>query len=268
MPLIPPLSPWENRKYFLLLGLGFDALVDEYKVVGAVVYCETLGDDSFVFCSSLKSTNSSRLVNNYFPYTISKDSPGTNVNGVLYWMVNQNFVYKRRGNRKKRTGNRRVIIYFDFAAEVFVEMTQPTYEPDVKEYSLGVLRGCLCVVCNKEYRVEVLGFGMCGGMETWVRLFFVNASESLRFRTSNPLCFTEKGEVIMALDRKRLVVYNLGERTHRLLFSHPEVLGQRLVVNPNGFEVAVYVESLVSPRKGYDTILNHSSTDRRQLRLG
>ncbi|KAH7842961.1 hypothetical protein Vadar_011084 [Vaccinium darrowii] len=63
VPRIPPLSPWENRKYFLLLGLGFDALVDEYKVVGAVVYCETLGDDSFVFCSSLKSTNSSRLVN-------------------------------------------------------------------------------------------------------------------------------------------------------------------------------------------------------------
>lgn len=67
--------------------------------------------------------------------------------------------------------------------------------------------------------------------------------------------------MIMAVDRKRLVVYNLEEGTHRWLFCHPEV--KQTWGNSGGFEVAVYVESLVSPRsasKGYGAIVDHFLT--------
>ncbi|KAF7145154.1 hypothetical protein RHSIM_Rhsim04G0208900 [Rhododendron simsii] len=259
---IPPLCRSEDRKYSLLLGLGFDALVDEYKVAGAVVYWGDYRDDSFVFCSSL---NNSRLINKRFEYAVAVEySPGTSVNGVLYWLVE-----RHAGDWGFEARPPPVIVYFDFAANVFVEMAaQLPYEPDVYEYDLVVLRGSLCVVCHRGLQgegwglqVEVWELGKCGDMDVWVRLFVVINGESLVFRTLKPLCFTEEGEVIMAVDRKRLVVYNLKERTHRLLFCHPEV--KQIWGKPDGFEVAVYVESLVSPRsasEGYGAITEHSST--------
>ncbi|KAF7135039.1 hypothetical protein RHSIM_Rhsim08G0139300 [Rhododendron simsii] len=78
-----------------------------------------------------------------------------------------------------------------------------------------------------------------------------------RIWTLKPLCFTEEGEVIMAVDRKRLVVYNLEQGTHRWLFCHLEV--KQTWGNPGGFKVAVYVESLVSPRSASKGVHAHPS---------
>ncbi|KAI8561452.1 hypothetical protein RHMOL_Rhmol04G0340800 [Rhododendron molle] len=238
---------------YCLLGLGFDKLTDEYKVISAD-QTASCGDSCLMLCSSLDATrlfsssNESRARRiKDFPYSVCRDTTGCNVGGDLYWMV------------VGKTGDP-AIIGFDFGAEVFLETTQPSWEPGVSKYGLGVLDGSLCVVCHGEGNVEVLGLKKGGAVESWEKLFVVPYSAGdLQFKTLTPLCFTGDGGVMMEIDRKRLVVYNIEEKTWRLLSYLPHEdkeecwdtvrswQGSRL--NRSGFKVVVYVESLVSPSR-------------------
>ncbi|KAF7145439.1 hypothetical protein RHSIM_Rhsim04G0210000 [Rhododendron simsii] len=209
-------------------GLGFDKLTDEYKVI-LVYQTASCGDSCLMLCTSLdgtrvfSSSNESRARRiKDFPYSVCRDTPGCNVGGDLYWMV------------VGKTGDP-AIIGFNFGAEVFVETTQPSWEPGVSKYGLGVLDGSPCVVCHGEGNVQ--------------------------FKTLTPLCFTGDGGVMMEIDRKRLVVYNIEEKTCRLLSCLPHEDKEECLETPQswqglrlnrsgGFKVAVYVESLVSPRRG------------------
>ncbi|XP_058213024.1 F-box protein CPR1-like isoform X1 [Rhododendron vialii] len=266
---IPTFSLRASTRY-CLLGLGFDKITDAYKVIAAYQTDDT-GDSCFMSCSSLDGTRVSsnkqrvRRIGD-FPYRICKDMPGSNVGGDLFWMV------------VGKTGDP-AIIGFDFGAEEFVEMTQLRWEPGVLKYGLGVLGGSLCVACHGEGSVEVLGLKKGGAVESWEKLFVVpyNAGD-LQFKTLTPLCFTGDGEVMMEIDRKRLVVYNIEEKTCRLLSYLPhedkeelrEITrsGQGLRLNGSGFKVVVYVESLVSPSSSSKSIQNLLSTVQQKLRLG
>ncbi|KAL7178001.1 hypothetical protein ACSBR2_031206 [Camellia fascicularis] len=221
---------------FILSGLGYDKLVDEYKVVMAIRVIENNESDCekniYFYCYSSKCEGEPRSIKMDFPYTILKDTSATVVNGVPHWLVNHD-----RGEKSP------VIIYFDFVAEVFVELTQPSYgheSLDISKFDLGVLGGCLSIVCHREHYVEVLLLKRYRMIESWTKLFVICYENSghLSFKTLKPLCFTKNGEVLMEIDRKRLVVYNLEESSYRFVeFSH----------NGNGFKVVMYVESLVSP---------------------
>lgn len=153
---------------------------------------------------------------------------------------------------------------------------QPSWEPGVLKYGLGVLSGSLCVSCHGEKNVEVLGFKKCDGVESWVRLFVVSYDAvSMQFKTLMPLCFTKDGEVVMEIDRESLVVYNLEEKTYRLVCHLPqenkeegqEILRSRQGIRVSGFKVVVYDESLVSPNSASKSIVNLGSTVEQQLSL-
>lgn len=251
-------------RYFLL-GLGFDRLSNEYKVIGGCQKVSSGNRCLMLLLDGTRTSNEPRIRKiDDFPFRICKDTPGFEVGGDLYWMVNHPSAVP-------------VIVYFDFGAEVFVEMTkQPSWEPGVLKYGLGVLSGSLCVSCHGEKNVEVLGFKKCDGVESWVRLFVVSYNAgSMQFKTLMPLCFTKDGEVVMEIDRESLVVYNLEEKTYRLVCHLPqenkeegqEILRSRQGIRVSGFKVVVYDESLVSPNSASKSIVNLGSTVEQQLSL-
>lgn len=91
----------------------------------------------------------------------------------------------------------------------------------MSKYGLVVLSGPLRIVRRGGYQDEVLGWRRRAAIELCARLLVVphDAGSLQTLHTLSPLCFTQDDEMMMEINRKRLVVYNLEGIMHRLL-SH------------------------------------------------
>ncbi|GAU16389.1 hypothetical protein TSUD_117380 [Trifolium subterraneum] len=135
-------------------GFGYDHVNDNYKVVALLNHTSRIGKTK-VKVHAL-GTNFWKSLDE-FPYSgVPVECPGKFVSGTINWLACK---------------DEQVIVSFDLENESFQEVPKPDYgNVDENLVNLGVLRDCLCVICDqdiwlmKEYRNK----------ESWTKLFTVS----------------------------------------------------------------------------------------------
>ncbi|GFZ07084.1 hypothetical protein Acr_19g0000210 [Actinidia rufa] len=172
-----PVSPVENPSYVysyktVVYGFGYDSVFDDYKVVKImqfhVVKHEGGCMDSEVYVFCLKS-NSWRTVSALLFFLARGQDHGLLASGALHWDV-----IVREGDEAS------VIVAFDIVREGYYLLPQPEYEdPNFGLLSLGVLEGCLCVLCSySEVGVDIWVMEEYGVKESWAKLISIKNSIS------------------------------------------------------------------------------------------
>ncbi|XVF84743.1 hypothetical protein PTKIN_Ptkin17bG0063100 [Pterospermum kingtungense] len=166
-----------------------------------------------------------------FPFGVPCDEAGKYVDGSLNWAV----------FRRQETGFSWIIVSLDLAHETYKEVLQPVYGNAASERTLGVLDGCLCVLCNYgRMYADVWVMKEHGKRESWTKLVTVSyMPDSGSELFSIPLFVSENGEILLHLGIK-LVLYNLKEKTFRIPLVHDNAIAYI-------DQAEIYVESLVSP---------------------
>ncbi|XVF38114.1 hypothetical protein REPUB_Repub20aG0070600 [Reevesia pubescens] len=229
---LPDLGFKKRRGCYTVFGFGFDASVDDYKVVRVFCY-QSKGFEgvyeSIVRVYSLR-TNYWRRIQD-FPFGVPCDEAGMYVDGSLNWAV----------FRRQETGFSWIIVSLDLAQETYKEVLQPGYVDHAGEKTLGVLDGCLCLLCNYgRLYADIWVMREYGKRESWAMLVTVQYMpdpESELFST--PLFVSESGEILLHFGVK-LILYNPKEKTFRIPLIHDAVISYI-------DQAETYVESLVSP---------------------
>ncbi|GMI96158.1 hypothetical protein like AT3G23880 [Hibiscus trionum] len=192
-----------NWDCYTVYGFGFDASVDDYKVVRIRCYPNKAFEDGYesvVEVFSLR-TNCWRMILE-FPFRIPFRTAGKHVNGSLNWPV-------FRGQDEFS----HTIISLDLAEETCKEVPQPCYGDGASERSLGVLDGCLCVLCNYErLYADVWVMKEYGKRESWTKLVTITYMGVPVYRDNHeyfaaPLFVSRTGEILLQFGMK-LILYN------------------------------------------------------------
>ncbi|XP_058214316.1 F-box/kelch-repeat protein At3g23880-like [Rhododendron vialii] len=204
-------------------GLGYDASIDDYKVVLMLKDRRSIGIALEVKVYTLR-TDSWRRIGD-FPHDrpYFRLHPGVFLNGALHWKLDTN----------------RLIVSMDLAKETYGEFLEPEYQHGCSYEMLCAFSGCLCVLYHDYHRtcVDLWVLKEYGIRESWTKLVvvpYVTSPSYLKF--AMPVCILKNGEVLLKT-HKHLVRCNpkVGTFTYRpipidLAFSN----------------VHLYVESLVS----------------------
>ncbi|KAK9268108.1 hypothetical protein L1049_010548 [Liquidambar formosana] len=202
---------------FPMYGFGYDYARDDYKLVRMVQLCGEDDDsfDSHVKVYSLK-TNSWKRVRDCpfcFRYEGICGNNGMLACGALHWL----------GFRRLVSDTTELIVAFDIALEDYREVLQPEYLDENFQMSLGVLGGCLCVICNYHgVRVDIWVMKEYGVKESWNKLFSVSQPEaSLSFEQLRPLAYSRSGrEVLLEQNNKKIIWYDLEKKRVRDVQIH------------------------------------------------
>ncbi|KAK9288719.1 hypothetical protein L1049_017182 [Liquidambar formosana] len=157
------------------------------------------------------------------------EEPGKLVNGTLNWAA------ARRGDPNGSL----IVVSFDLAEEVFDEVPQPDYGIGNYKLFVGVLKDCLCMICDRGGNcVDVWMMKEYGVKESWSKLVSMPyMPEMMPIDFSRSLCFLKYGGILMYFGNI-LVLYDLNEKT----FKYPMLNDVR-----GCHEADVYLETLVSP---------------------
>ncbi|XP_050241392.1 F-box/kelch-repeat protein At3g23880-like [Quercus robur] len=120
------------------------------------------------------------------------------------------------------------------------------FELGVLEFELGVLGGCLSLSYDPNgSHLETWVMKKYGVEESWEKLFVIpNVEGHLR-----PLCFTNNGDVLMEVNLKKIVIYNLLNNSKRTVIQN---------IESDCFGLCVYnVESMVLPYDEQRLNLSH-----------
>ncbi|GAV62612.1 F-box domain-containing protein/FBA_1 domain-containing protein [Cephalotus follicularis] len=196
-------------------GFGYAQSVDDYKFV--VISCGQV-----VIVYSLRSNSWKKVLDDDFPYEYPCCEPGTSLNGAVHWLL------KRRG------GGPCFIAAFNLVEDKFKDLPLPYEVVNFHHFSMGLLKGCLCVVHNdgrahKEFWV-MKEYGL---KESWTKVLIADPYYVLR-----PLCYWKNSKIMLAVDRKQLVLCNPKDGSCK-----------DFVVDgiSDKFDAHLYVESLISP---------------------
>lgn len=208
-----------------ILGFGFDALTDDYKVVKFVASND---GDLNAYLYSLRGDSWRRISDLRYRHVHPRS--GVHLNGAVHWIV-----------KLEQGQNERVIAAFDLETDKFREVSLPGEAEDCDhmfmKLEVGILKGCLCVVYSCYEMHDVMWvMNEYGLVSSWSKIRI-----SISYISMKPLCSTENDheEVLLVLDRN-LVLYNFKWNTLRNL----EIGGVDLGVE---FEASTYVESIISP---------------------
>ncbi|KAL3648734.1 hypothetical protein CASFOL_005137 [Castilleja foliolosa] len=195
-----------------IYGFGYDRVRDDYNVVTARFYyklnemdvLETL-IDMYVYSAKRGFWEKIKNLSYDCMYPVFPCRAGAYVNEAYHWL-----------GARRRDLDCNVIMVFDFAKEVFSEISPPS-GVDIKDqlsFTLGVLGGCLCVIgdVNNSQGMDVWIMKEYGVADSWFKLSVDGYHLGDLFK---PLCFVEEGEVVLVVKGPRLVVYNVKERTSR-----------------------------------------------------
>lgn len=206
-------------------GFGFDEVNDDYKVVGVLSgFCSGGRYESVVKIYSLRH-DSWKMID-VFKDGLPFDDNGRFVNGKLHW------------GRRFGMDSKWEIVSFDLGSEVCGKVEQPSYLDRGFSPSLGVIEGCLCVMCDfPKTSVDVWILKKYGVRDSWMKLVVVPyLDDPWRGPFSTPLCIGAKGEILLVYGSS-FVVYDPKESS----FRRPKIR------NFNSFlEADVCIESLVS----------------------
>lgn len=197
--------------------LGYDFSTDDYKVVGI-----RSSDKSTIEIFSLK-TNSWRTIQLTLP---SLGGQGFFLNGALHWLS--------QGELGKN-----VIVSFDLAAEKFLEVVQlPDYDHTrTYDQQFCILGGCLSILNDCGDFLDLWVMKEYGVKGSWTKLVAISRDKLPHEYGLSPLCFSKNGEVLIDVDERELIVYDLKGETWRYLVE----------VDSDWFKTTMYIESLVSP---------------------
>lgn len=223
---LPDVDDKMKRGLFITkYGFGFDELNDDYKVVGILSgFCNAGRYETMVKIYSLRSDSWKRIdvFNDGLPF----DDSGKFVNGKLHW------------GRRFGLNSKWDIVSLDLGSEICALVEQPSYGESGFSPSLGVLEGCLCVLCDfPNTSMDVWILKQYGARESWTKVVTVPyLDEPWNAPHLTPLCIGAKGEI--------LLVYG----SSFLAFDEKEWSFRRpRIRNLDTFlEADVYIESLVS----------------------
>ncbi|GAA0185181.1 hypothetical protein LIER_32469 [Lithospermum erythrorhizon] len=191
---------------FTVLGFGFDALSDDYKVLNVLHFrgldFRWLSSSAYVY--SLRS-NAWRKIRD-FPYQLHcKRVWRVYLSGALHTIVFNHYSGLDPG-----------IMAFDFASEEHRKLPLPHIPvKDFNPVGLDVLDGYLCVLNSlKKHRIDVWIMKEYGNKESWVKLLSIAPPAIERYSTLSPLVFSKEGDkVLLNCDDKWLVWYDLINKT-------------------------------------------------------
>ncbi|XP_059645948.1 F-box protein CPR1-like [Cornus florida] len=237
LPVAPIEFPPEfTFPQFFIYGLGYDSVSDDYKLVRIVQFYGIDHDsfDSEVKVYSLKS-NSWRRIQDFPYYLLYKRVNAAVVNGALHWVV----------SRKPESDTANLIAAFDLGVEEYRLVPQPDYLDKDFHMNVGVLGGCLYVMCNYVgERVDIWVMKEYGVKESWTKLFSVEQPSVVNlFDFVKPLAFSMNGEeILLDQDGVRLLWFDLKRKTLKNV---------RIQGVPSLFEPEMCLGSLV-PLQGDD----------------
>ncbi|XP_059645936.1 F-box protein CPR1-like [Cornus florida] len=193
---------------FTALGLGYDSVSDDYKLVRMVQFVGK-DDDSFhseVKVYSLKS-NTWRRVRDFPYHLLHRVLPGITINGALHWVVTP----------KPKLDTASLIASFDLGVEEYRLVPKPEcLDEDIVPLFVVALGDCLCIVCKYPGgRVDIWVMKEYGVKESWTKLFSI-AEPSMfgSFHFLRPLAYSKSGgEVLLELDNTRLSWYDLRRKS-------------------------------------------------------
>ncbi|GJS44544.1 F-box domain containing protein [Tanacetum coccineum] len=134
------------------------------------------------------------------------------VSGSIHWVGMQN-----SGSNIKY-----LIFAFVLHSQSFEFVPQPESINGCVAIDLGILGGRLCVVCcHEKFSVDVWVMMKYGVKESWRKLIALKMTD-IGFRTSpcvRPISYLKNGNVLLQLDRKSFIEYDLEKKTFTKSFS-------------------------------------------------
>lgn len=226
---LPGLGFGNKSEGYTCFGFGYDSNICDYKVVA--VFCfRNWGDSEHktrVKVCTL-GTKSWRRIED-FGYGVPYDVSGKYVNGSLSWPA--------MCERDSRLAW--IIVSLDLAKETYKEILQPDYgEDDYDSISLGVVNGCLCMMCDIADSADLWVMKDFGVRQSWTKLLSIPYLDDPGvMQYSIPYYIADNGEVLME-GKDVLLIYNPKDGT----FRYSVINGARRLV-----EAELYIETLVSP---------------------
>ncbi|KAL2506503.1 F-box/kelch-repeat protein [Abeliophyllum distichum] len=205
-------------------GFGFDDLDDDYKVV------ETCGARSnYEYSAEVKiyslRKNSWRQIEQWPGYYVS-DATSVFAGGAFHWTTIYNGCWH--------------LTSLNLATEMYGEVPLPDNEINMHTALwLGVLRGCLCLVCNFSTHSDVWMMKEYGVRESWTKLICFKDIKDYQYEAQMPLYMSESGIVLMK-HGSTLKLYNSNDVTSN---------GREICSfdSEYEYEAITYMESLVLP---------------------
>lgn len=208
-------------RHIVAYGFGFDEYKDDYNVVLIV----RLFEEERGYKYSLR-TDSWKRVGDLEGTGIPLSNSINLVSGKLHWSTSP----------ETSSGFRWEIVCLDFESGVCGILDQPDYGGSDIALTLGVLGGCLCILCYEiDTHVDVWVLKEYGVKGSWTKLFrFPCVDRGGRFVFLKPLCMLPNGEILLIFGRS-------------LVFCNPACGSFRVREVTNFDRVEIYVETLVSP---------------------
>ncbi|OMO65178.1 hypothetical protein COLO4_31416 [Corchorus olitorius] len=186
-------------------GLVYDSRSGNYKAI--MVYHYTSGPPSpgsgcYVYEESSCNIYDFKLncwtkTKEYFGYRIHTDSSAIMVNGVPHWCV-----YRVR-HGPQQYGVRYLIVYFDLETEKFNEVKLPEWAAaEEVAFSIGILRGCLCMCLHSQGSIQVWTMKEYGIAESWTKSFVISSPKDVHI---SAICLIGKDQVLMKVIEKKVV---------------------------------------------------------------
>ncbi|XP_059632812.1 F-box/kelch-repeat protein At3g23880-like [Cornus florida] len=205
---LPPSGRWVGN--FGFYGFGYDSSIDDYMAVKAhCSYSKITKTTVYRIKLYSRRTNSWKRARD-FPYAgkILQDK-GEFVNGSLHWL----------GLPLGQGSKLFTITCFDLEKKKFGEMSVPDCgNIEIRMLIVGVLKGCLCVVCSDLERLDnIWSIWMMkeyGVKESWTKLITIPPSLTER-DPPWPLYITKSGELIMQVWNRGIVEYNFEDKTFK-----------------------------------------------------
>ncbi|KAK3004585.1 hypothetical protein RJ639_018546 [Escallonia herrerae] len=215
-------------------GFGYGRVNDDYKVV-RIVQSYGYRDDEFESKVEIYSLrlNSWKRVRDCPYYLWWKVGFGVFASGVLHW------VGSMKPSPRFSENVADLIAGFDVATEEYQLVPQPDNLGKDFELRLGVLRECLCLICNyKSSHSDIWVMKDYGVKESWTKLISVAQPRDFGFFESvTPLVYSKDGrQVLLEIDMKSLVWFDLKKKK----FKNVRVRGV-----PKNLEAIVCLGSLV-----------------------
>ncbi|GMP56620.1 hypothetical protein CsSME_00021039 [Camellia sinensis var. sinensis] len=226
-----------DEDYYIVSGLCFDSLSNEYKAVMALSHLTPSYGGEFAVVGNFRSKTWTEV---HFPYRFSSVNSGPVLNENLHW-----FASKKSSDHFLAPHE---IVYFNPRMNKFkkLPMPQPKNGDGDILFGLGVLEGCLCMVrCCDEHPshhvgiVEVLAMKEYGEQESWITMFILSNIPNINiYDELVPLCSAKNGEVLMKVAMDHIRAYNPIDNSQRKV---------RIPNKRNCLNAIVYEESLVTP---------------------
>ncbi|KAF3625041.1 putative NADP-dependent alkenal double bond reductase P2-like [Capsicum annuum] len=220
---------WGGGCYYVRYGFGYDASIDDYKVVKIFSFPRVEGrQENRVDVYSLKDKSWKMIQGFNSCYLHGK--LGVFTNGVLHWEASHShwpFLFWE-------------IVTLDLSVERFGKTALPSYEDGSIYWKLGVSRGYLVGCCNYEpNKVDVWVMKEYGVEKSWTKLVTILLPVNLMAYIS-PLFVAENCDEFLLQYEEELVLYNSRDGSFNRVDGYTSGDFRQV-------QVATYFESLVSP---------------------